>query len=212
MKKILPIVACCLSVCASHVLGDTFKCEVKQYGYNSALTGAAGNTARKLEIVKSWIGASFTVDNFGLTFKNRKTLKITGGDGITSFQAVFTDGKYNVNYNVKLNIRNNSAVVYMKQPNFKSLGPVRYTCQNTVQNSQRSSTNNVMKNSFDRLNTCNKKYVQQFMTGLGFYSGRIDGQWGPNTANGLNKTKSLPSFKNMSTQQFFEKLKQNPLC
>ena len=167
---------------------------------------------KKFEIVKSWIGASFTVDNFGLTFKNRKTLKVTGGDGISSFQAVYTDGKYTVNYNVKLNIRNNSAVVYMKQPGFKNLGPVKYTCQNTVQKSQRFSNNNVMKNSFDRLNTCNKKYVQQFMTGLGFYSGRIDGKWGPNTANGLNKTKSLPSFKNMSTQQFFEKLKQNPLC
>ena len=71
---------------------------------------------------------------------------------------------------------------------------------------------NQLKNEFQKLSQCNKKYLQQFLKGQGLYFGGIDGRWGNGTNKAVSAALKLPTFKNMLPNAFFKKIQQNPIC
>ena len=97
---------------------------------------------------------------------------------------------------------------------YKPIAPI--THKNCEQVGSRSSSSNVSDNAakaaFIKLSKCNRRYVQQFLSGQGLYKSTIDGKWGTGTALALEKAKKLGKLKGKSSTQIIQQLSQNPVC
>ena len=202
-----------MSLLAFQALANSYTCDVNKNGYSHSLSAAAGDMKEQLEIVQSWIPASFKITPEYLQFKGNSHISVEGGDRSTNFRAPRRSGKYRVNYYVRINPYKGTGTIIMKGDGYKDMGPVFYTCT-ALGNSaiDSASPSNLVRSAFNELSICNKRYVQQFLKGQGLYSGSVDGAWGPGTAKGFQKARTLSAFKGLTLSQTFEKLKRNPVC
>ena len=140
--------------------------------------------------------------------------EVSGGDREKSFQVRLNTHTYRLTYYININPFTDSGIVYIRpQSDYKNVGPIRYSCISTGGSSyKKSSTSSPFRQQFNKLTSCNKKYVQQFLKGQNLYNGTIDGLWGTGTAEGLRRAKKLSAFKNLTIAKMFEKLKLNPIC
>ena len=97
---------------------------------------------------------------------------------------------------------------------YKAIAPVTY--KNCEQLGSKSSASNVSDNAakaaYIKLSKCNRRYIQQFLTGQGLYKSTIDGKWGAGTASALQKAKKLGKLKGKSSAQIIQQLSQNLVC
>ena len=68
------------------------------------------------------------------------------------------------------------------------------------------------KAAYVKLSKCNRRYIQQFLSGQGLYNSTIDGKWGAGTASAIQKAKNLGKLKGKSSAQIIQQLSQNPVC
>jgi hypothetical protein len=210
MREVTVALLFTFGLLGSQSYAQSFSCSLKKNGYSHALLSAAGNIAEQQKIINSWIPESFKVSPQTLTFTGRNGIPVTGGDREKSFKARFGKKRYEIN----INPYENSGTVTMLQNGYKRMGPVRFSCEAANASNVSSNKNNLSRYQaeFQKLSFCNRKYVQQFLKGQGFYNGGIDGKWGRGTASGMARAMKLNSFKNLSVVQVFRKLQDNPLC
>ena len=219
-KKLLKtaIVSFAPIVMANYAQASSYDCKVMSNGYSMALSGASGNLQRQLEIVKSWMPEALSVTPRAITFNRKNTFDVIGGDREKTFvikrNAKTSSNKiYKLTYRLNIDKYNGTGSFYMEQTGFKRLGPVRYNCGET---SSKSASSNVKSDNlriqFNKLNMCNRRYLQQFLKGLGLYAGGIDAKWGKGTRAGVVQAMKLPKFNGKSSEYFFDKIKENPLC
>ena len=198
----------------NRVVANSYFCEVIESSYVSA----AGISKIEIKQVKYWMPPVFSVSPTEAQFWKDQVVKVTGGNRTSTFQISGSDSFrgtiINYSYNIKIDNFSDTATIYVKAPGYHTIGPVRYTCEATGSNksSSVSNGNDKLKTEFNKLSQCNKKYLQQFLKGQGFYIGKIDGLWGNGTKKAVNAALKLPNFKNMSSTAFFKKIQKNPIC
>ena len=199
----------CLTVFfGNRAIANSYWCEVTEYGFQRA----AGVSKLSVKDVKGWMPTVFSVSPTKAQFWKDKIVDVTGGNRTTTFIAKGL--LVNDTYHVKIDPYANTATLYLKSPGYHTVGPVRYTCEATKISKPASVSNRVseLKNEFQKLSQCNRKYLQQFLKGQGLYFGGIDGRWGNSTNKAVSAALKLPTFKNMSPSAFFKKIQQNPIC
>ena len=141
-------------------------------------------------------------------------IEVSGGDRTSSFEGFLRGEAPSPQYKIKISSFENSGKVLWYRSGFKPMGPVFYTCFEKNASNQKSGSLNgsIEKREFNKLNSCNRQYVQQFLKGQGFYSSSIDGKWGSGTASAVKRAMEMPNFRNLTAEQFFDKLKNNPIC
>ena len=201
----------CLTVFfGNRAIANSYWCEVVENSY----LAAAGIAKISVKEVKNWMPSVFSVGPTEAQFWSDGPVKVTGGNRTTTFQTNDVRGAFRYNYNVKIDPYSNTATLYLKSPGYHTVGPVRYTCEATKISKPASVSNrdSELKNEFQKLSQCNKKYLQQFLKGQGLYFGGIDGRWGNGTNKAVSAALKLPTFKNMLPNAFFKKIQQNPIC
>ena len=110
--------------------------------------------------------------------------------------------------------KNNLSVKMVQGGSYKPIAPITY--KNCEQLGSKSSASNVSDNAakaaYIKLSKCNRRYIQQFLTGQGLYKSTIDGKWGAGTASALQKAKKLGKLKGKSSAQIIQQLSQNLVC
>ena len=88
--------------------------------------------------------------------------------------------------------KNNLSVKMVQGGSYKPIAPITY--KNCEQVGSRSLSSNVSDNAakaaYVKLSKCNRRYIQQFLSGQGLYNSTIDGKWGAGTALALQKAKN----------------------
>ena len=209
----------CLVLLTSQAYAQTYRCELRENGYAAAFSQMNQNVSRKriLEFFEDWSPNRFVVNSEKLIFGRSWQLDISGGDRQRRFQARYSSGTFHVAYDIKIDPFSGMGNLYITptgpSSRFKRMGPMRYSCTSIEgSNYKQSSVSSPFRQEFNKLTSCNKKYVQQFLKGQNLYNGTIDGTWGAGTAEGLRRAKNLSAFKNLTTAKMFEKLKLNPIC
>ena len=204
----------CLAFFTTNLSAQSYRCQLSENGYTHAITSMVGTTAERMKSIKWWSPETFVINQNDLIFDNEWRLPIVGGDREKNYQAKYKTSKFRVTYYITINPFEGSGVIYLyPQSEYKRVGPVRYSCSSTGGSSNvQNSVYNPFQQEFNKLTSCNKKYVQQFLKGQNLYSGTVDGIWGAGTAEGLRKAKDLSAFKNLTTGEMFEKLRLNPIC
>lgn len=199
---------------SSSALAAEYSCSAKDNGYSHSTNAAAGNLSKQIEIVKSWIPSNFTVNTQRIKFKGFPAIKISGGDRTVSFQGFDMSEVPSSQYKIKINPYENSGTVKMYRNGYKPMGPVFFKCFGKSASTQtaNSAQGSIERSEFKRLSLCNRRYVQQFLKGQGFYSSSIDGKWGPGTAAAVKRAMKMPKFRNLTAAQFFDTLTNNPVC
>ena len=110
--------------------------------------------------------------------------------------------------------KNNLSVKLVQGGAYRAIPPVTYKyCERLgTKSSSAQVSESSERAAYVRLSTCDRKYIQQFLSGQGLYSGSIDGKWGAGTASALQKAKKLGKLKGKSAAQIIQKLSQNPVC
>tara|TARA_B110000008_G_scaffold121486_1_gene124000 strand:+ start:377 stop:1033 length:657 start_codon:yes stop_codon:yes gene_type:complete len=206
----------CLTVFFSNRAGaEAYYCKVTEYGFQRAM-GAAQLTLKQM---KYWMPEIFNINSQEANFWSGVVYKVVGGNRTSEFQIKNIDTSTGTTYNDtyflnKTNEFSETWMLTLKSPGYRTIGPVKYTCEATksASSAQLSGSSNKLKTEFNKLSKCNKKYLQQFLKGQGLYFGGIDGQWGKGTSRAVNAALKLPTFKNMSPNAFFKKIQQNPIC
>lgn len=149
-----------------------------------------------------------------IKFKGFPAVKVSGGDRTVSFQGFDMSEAPSSQYKIKINPYENSGTVIMHRNGYRPMGPVFFKCFGKSASTQtaNSAQGSIDRSEFKRLNSCNRRYVQQFLKGQGFYNSSIDGKWGPGTAAAVKRAMKMPKFQNLTAAQFFDKLKNNPMC
>ncbi len=110
--------------------------------------------------------------------------------------------------------KNNLSVKMVQGGSYKPIAPITY--KNCEQLGSWSSSSNVSDNAakaaYVKLTKCNRRYIQQFLSGQGLYKSTIDGKWGAGTASALQKAKKLGKLKGKSVVQIIQQLSQNLVC
>ena len=110
--------------------------------------------------------------------------------------------------------KNNLSVKMVQGGSYKPIAPITY--KNCEQLGSRSSSSNVSDNAakaaYVKLSKCNRRYIQQFLSGQGLYNSTIDGKWGAGTASAIQKAKNLGKLKGKSSAQIIQQLSQNLVC
>lgn len=195
-------------------LAAEYSCSVKDNGYSHSTQAAAGNLPKQIEIVKSWIPSNFTVNTQRIKFKGFPAIKVSGGDRTVSFQGFLMTEVPSAQFKIKINPYENSGTVTMYRTGYRPMGPVFFKCFGKSASNQtaNSAQGSIERSEFKRLSSCNRRYVQQFLKGQGFYSSSIDGKWGPGTAAAVKRAMKMPKFRNLTAAQFFDTLINNPVC
>ena len=173
-------------------IANSYWCEVIENSYNLA----AANAKISVKTTKNWMPSVFSVSPMEAQFWASGPVKVTGGNRTSTFEANGRRGTFRYRYIVNIDLHAKTALLYLKSRGYHTVGPVRYICEVT-KISKPASVSNIdseFQSEFQKLSQCNKKYIQQFLKGQGFYNGSIDGVWGQGTAK-AQKAKSLSAFK-----------------
>ena len=200
---------------SSKALAAEYSCSAKDNAYAHSVNAAAGNLSEQIEIVKSWIPPKFKVNGQTIDFERKKAFAVTGGDRNITFEGFRRgSGSSSSQYKIKIDPFESSGVVYRYRSGYVPMGPVFFNCYKLSSANEPSGRikGNLEQNEFRKLSSCNRKYVQQFLKGQGFYTSSIDGKWGPGTAAAVKRAMTMPKFRNLTIPQFFDKLKNNPIC
>jgi len=212
-----PFILCIvIGIFVSQVNAQSYKCELRPNGYAAAFTSLNQNLSRKVQedFLISISPRSFEVNENFVKVGNSQQVEVSGGDREKSFHVRVNTNIYRLTYYINIDpFTGNGNVYIVPQSYYNRVGPIRYSCNSIGKtSSRRFESSNSSRQEFNKLSTCNKRYVQQFLKGQSLYSGSIDGLWGSGTSEGLEKAKQLPAFKGLSTIKIFEKLKNNPVC
>ena len=215
MKKLKVFFLCVLFFFTSQAFAQNYSCELRPNGYAAAFTSLNPNLSRNVqqEFLESLSPSNFEVNANYVTVENSR-IEVSGGDREKSFHVRVNTNTYRLVYYINIDPFSGNGNVYIRpQSAYKNVGPIRYSCISTGGSSyKQSSVSSPFRQEFNKLSSCNKKYVQQFLKGQNLYNGAIDGQWGSGTAEGLRRAKKLSAFNNLTTAKMFEKLKLNPIC
>ena len=199
-----------------NALAVEYSCSAKEHGYSHAINAFVASTINeKLTAAKWYVPERFTINSEVLKFKGKPPMDITGGDRVSTFTALVRSQKYKLQYQIQINKFESSGTVISKAlGNYKTPGPVFFNCYQARSSNQaaNSAQGSIERSEFKRLSSCNRRYVQQFLKGQGFYSSSIDGKWGPGTAAAIKRAMKMPKFRNLTAAQFFDKLENNPMC
>ncbi len=110
--------------------------------------------------------------------------------------------------------KNNLSVKMVQGGSYRPIAPITYKiCEQVGSKSSSSNvSDNAAKAAYVKLSKCNRRYIQQFLSGQGVYKSTIDGKWGAGTALALQKAKNLGKLKGKSSAQIIQQLAQNPVC
>ena len=110
--------------------------------------------------------------------------------------------------------KNNLSVKMVQGGSYRPIPPITY--KNCEQLGSKSSsaqiTGSLERAAYVRLSVCDRRYIQQFLSGQGLYNGSIDGIWGAGTASALERAKNLGKLRGKSVVEIIKQLSQNPVC
>ena len=133
------------------------------------------------------------------------------GDDIVNSAIAWSGTLYKIKYKKS---KNTLSVKVVGDGAFKVIPPITY--KNCEQLGSKSSSSNISDNAakaaYIKLSKCNRRYIQQFLSGQGLYKSTIDGKWGAGTASALQKAKNLGKLKGKSAAQIIQQLSQNLVC
>ena len=205
-------------VVSNGALAARYDCKVRSNGYSGALNAASGNMHQQLKIVKSWMPEVLSVTPQKIIFNGSNAFDVISGDREKTFvisrtARTSTSNVYNLTYRLSVDPYGGYGTLYMEQTGYKRLGPVRYNCNKTDNtNVATNLKSDDLRNRFNKLDMCNRRYLQQFLKGLGLYGGGVDAKWGQGTRTGVIEAMKLPKFRGKSSEYFFSKIKDNPMC
>lgn len=131
------------------------------------------------------------------------------GDGFPKWESVEEGHRWKWKY---VRGSNTLQVFLSSSTAYKDKPPLIYKKCQLTQGISNTSNAASGREAFRRLSTCNKKYVQQFLKGQGFYTGVIDGIWGNGTKNAITKIGRIGKLKGLSNESIIEKLQENLVC
>ena len=133
------------------------------------------------------------------------------GDDIVNSAIAWSGTLYKIKYKKS---KNTLSVKVVGDGAFVPIPPITY--KNCEQLGSKSSSSNVSDNAakaaYIKLSKCNRRYIQQFLSGQGLYKSTIDGKWGAGTAAALQKAKNIGKLKGKSAAQIIQQLSQNLVC
>lgn len=208
MKKLFLVFFKMIFISVSFAKADTIICSDRNVGIAlSAFTSRAA--------AESWFPAYIYISDNQVKFgKNRNSWFFAeqniGDDYINasvSKRGTLIKFKYKKNKNnLSVKIVQGGAYIEIPQVTYK------YCERLGTKSSSAQVSESSERAAYVRLSTCDRKYIQQFLSGQGLYSGSIDGKWGAGTASALQKAKKLGKLKGKSAAQIIQKLSQNPVC
>lgn len=208
MKKLFLVFFKMIFISVSFAKADTIICSDRSVAIAlSAFTSRAA--------AESWFPAYIYISDNQIKFGNNRNSwffadKNIGDDYINasvSKRGTLFKFKYRKN-------KNNLSVKLVQGGAYRAIPPVTYKyCERLgTKSSSAQVSESSERAAYVRLSTCDRKYIQQFLSGQGLYSGSIDGKWGAGTASALQKAKKLGKLKGKSAAQIIQKLSQNPVC
>ena len=195
-------------ISVSFAKADTIICSDRNIGIAaSAFTSRAA--------AESWFPAYIYISDDQVKFGDGRNswFNVTSniGDDYVNAAASISSTLFKFKYRKS---KNNLSVKLVQGGSYKPIAPITY--KNCEQLGSRSSSSNVSDNAakaaYVKLSKCNRRYIQQFLSGQGLYKSTIDGKWGAGTASALQKAKNLGKLKSKSSAQIIQQLSQNPVC
>ncbi len=208
MKKLLLVVFNMMFFIVSFAKADAIICWDRNVGI--AVPAFVSRAA-----AESWFPAYIYISDDQVKFGDRRNswFAVTSniGDDYINAAASISSTLFKFKYRKS---KNNLSVKMVQGASFKHIAPITY--KNCEQLGSKSSSSNVSDNAakaaYIKLSKCNRRYIQQFLTGQGLYKSTIDGKWGAGTASALQKANKLGKLKGKSVVQIIQQLSQNPVC
>ena len=208
MKKLFLVVFNMTFFVLSFAKADAIVCSDRD-------VGIARSAFVSLAAAESWFPAYIYISNDQVKFGDNRSSwfmsdRNIGDDYVNS--AVSWGGKlFKIKYRKS---KNNLSVKMVEGAAYRAIPPITYKyCERMGTKSSSSNVaNNAAKAAFVKLSKCNRRYVQQFLSGQGLYKSTIDGKWGAGTALALEKAKNLGKLKGKSSTQIIQQLSQNLVC
>ena len=176
--------------------------------------GIARNAFETADGAESWFPLYIYVSDEEVKFGDNRSswflIDKNRGDDIVNSALAWEGTLYKLKYKKSKNTLSVKVVDY----NFVPIPPITYKKCERLGSTSLSSENldSEAKAAFVKLSKCNRRYIQQFLSGQGLYKSTIDGKWGAGTASALQKAKKLGKLKGKSSVQIIQQLSQNPVC
>jgi hypothetical protein len=208
MKKLFLVIFTMTFFFVSFAKADTIICSDRNIGIAaSAFTSRAA--------AESWFPAYIYISDDQVKFGDGRNswFNVTSniGDDYVNAAASISSTLFKFKYRKS---KNNLSVKLVQGGSYKPIAPITY--KNCEQLGSKSSSSNVSDSAaraaYIKLSKCNRRYIQQFLSGQGLYKSTIDGKWGAGTASALQKAKNLGKLKSKSAAQIIQQLSQNLVC
>ena len=208
MKKLFLVVFNIMFLLVNSAKAEAIICSDRDVGIarSAFVTAAGAESWFPLYIYVSDVQVKFGDNRYSwfLVDKNR-------GDDIINSALAWDGTLYKMRYKKS---KNTLSVKVVGDGAYKVIPPITY--KNCEQLGSKSSSSNVSDNAakaaYIKLSKCNRRYIQQFLSGQGLYKSTIDGKWGAGTASALEKAKKLGKLKGKSSAQIIQQLSQNLVC
>lgn len=164
---------------------------------------------------ESWFPAYIYISDVEVKFGDRRNswfdVVSNIGDDYINASASISSTLFKFKYRRS---KNSLSVKMVQGGSYKPIPLITYkTCEQLGSKSSASNiSDNAAKAAYVKLSKCNRRYIQQFLSGQGLYKSTIDGKWGAGTASALEKAKKLGKLKGKSSAQIIQQLSQNPVC
>ena len=177
--------------------------------------GIAASAFVSRAAAESWFPAYIYISDEQVKFGDSRNswFKVTSNIGDDYINAAATRSSTLFKFKYRKS-KNNLSVKMVQGGSYRPIPTITYkNCEHLGSKSSSAQiTGSSERAAYMLLSSCDRRYIQQFLSGQGLYSSSVDGIWGAGTASALEKAKNLGKLRGKSVVEIIKQLSQNPVC